>query len=70
MNKVNCTSIRRGFDCGATGFADCAMRLTHKGRGMVAVDDYASLIDPTGEAMPRRCGGDIPPSNDVTDPSP
>lgn len=30
------------------------MRLTRKGRGMVAVDDYAALIDPTGEAMPTR----------------
>jgi hypothetical protein len=46
------------------------MPLTRKGRGMVTADDDASLIDPTAEAMPRRCGGDIPPSNDVTDPSP
>ncbi len=32
MNEVNYTSIRRGFDCGVTGFADFAMRLTRKGK--------------------------------------
>ncbi|WP_236757911.1 hypothetical protein, partial [Aeromonas cavernicola] len=39
-NEVNCTAIRRGFDYGATGFADCAMHLTRKG----AVDCYRSAM--------------------------
>jgi hypothetical protein len=40
MNEVNCTAIRRGLDCGATGFADCAMHLTRKG----AVDCYRGAM--------------------------
>ena len=29
-------------------------RSPSRGEGIVAADDYASLIDPTGEAMPKR----------------
>jgi len=43
MNEVNCTSIRRGFDCGVTGFADFAMRLTARGEGIVTRGEGATL---------------------------
>ncbi len=33
MNEVNCIAIRHVSDYGVTGFADCSMRLTRKGRG-------------------------------------
>ncbi len=46
MNEVNCTAIRRGSDCGATGFADYAMCLTRMGEGMVTMVQCAPLIAP------------------------